>query len=243
MAPLFRIEPVEVARRQADSSSFLLHTDAGRMLTLVYRFWLVHGPDGITVVDTGLTAEEAARRGIAVERGLKEALAPYGLGPDDVGTLILTHLHWDHACAVDALPNATVWLQRAEADFFNDPLRTHPAIDRYFGRHDVIGDLLRSPRLNLVEGEAELPNGLRLVPLGGHTPGLQGVVLPTHEGRAVITSDAVPFNRNYSDDLPNGILQDLGQAITSLARLRALRPDVIFTGHDPIPELRTGTSS
>ena len=243
MAPLFRIEPVEVARRQADSSSFLLHTDAGRMLTLVYRFWLVHGPDGITVVDTGLTAEEAARRGIAVERGLKEALAPYGLGPDDVGTLILTHLHWDHACAVDALPNATVWLQRAEADFFNDPLRTHPAIDRYFGRHDVIGDLLRSPRLNLVEGEAELPNGLRLVPLGGHTPGLQGVVLPTHEGRAVITSDAVPFNRNYTDDLPNGILQDLGQAITSLARLRALRPDVIFTGHDPIPELRTGTSS
>lgn len=243
MAPLFRIEPVEVARRQADSSSFLLHTDAGRLLTLVYRFWLVHGPDGITVVDTGLTAEEAARRGIAVERGLKEALAPYGLGPDDVGTLILTHLHWDHACAVDALPNATVWLQRAEADFFNDPLRTHPAIDRYFGRHDVIGDLLRSPRLNLVEGESELPNGLRLVPLGGHTPGLQGVVLPTHEGRAVITSDAVPFNRNYTDDLPNGILQDLGQAITSLARLRALRPDVIFTGHDPIPELRTGTSS
>ncbi|MEP9347471.1 N-acyl homoserine lactonase family protein [Xanthobacter sp. KR7-225] len=240
MAALFRIEPVEVARRQADSASFLLHTDAGRPLTLVYRFWLVHGPDGITVVDTGLTTEEAARRGIAVEHGLKEALAPHGIGPDEVDTLILTHLHWDHACAVDALPNATVWLQRAEADFFNHPLRAHPAIDRYFGRHDVIRELLGAPRLKLVEGEAELPNGLRLVPLGGHTPGLQGVALPTEEGLAVITSDAVPFNRNYTDDLPNGILQDLGQAITSLKRLRALCPDVIYTGHDPIPRLRTG---
>lgn len=242
MAALFRVEPVEVARRQADSSSFLLHTDAGRMLTLVYRFWLVHGPDGITVVDTGLTAQEAARRGIQVECGLQEALAPYGIGPDDVGTLILTHLHWDHACAVDVLPNATVWLQRAEADFFNHPLRAHPAIDRYFGRHDVIRDLLGAPRLTLVAGETELPNGLRLVPLGGHTPGLQGIVLPTEDGRAVITSDAVPFNRNYTDDLPNGILQDLGQSIASLDRIRALRPDVIYTGHDPIPLLRTGES-
>ncbi|WP_370211264.1 N-acyl homoserine lactonase family protein [Roseovarius sp.] len=231
----FRIEPVEIARREADSSSFLLHTDPGKPITLVYRFWLIHGPDGVTVVDTGPDAGEALERGFPVERDMVAALVERGIDPAKVGTLILTHLHWDHAGAADLLPEATVWLQKREVAFFNDPVRAHSSIDRYFGRHEMIRDLLASPRLNLVDGDATLPNGLGIVPLGGHTPGLQGVAVSTEEGLSIIASDAVPFNRNYIDDLPNGIVHDLEQAIGSLERLRSLAPDFIYTGHDPEP--------
>lgn len=240
MSVRFHIEPVEISRREADTSSFLLHTDAGKPITLVYRFWLIHGADGVTVVDTGPDAGEAVERGFPLDCDMVTALVERGIDPANVRTLILTHLHWDHAGAADALPGATVWLQEREVAFFKEPVRAHRSVDRYFGRHKMIRDLLASPRLKLVDGEATLPNGLGIVLLDGHTPGLQGVTVSTEEGLSIIASDAIPFNRNYTDDLPNGIVYDLGQAIRSMQRLRSLAPDFIYTGHDPEPRFTPG---
>lgn len=110
MTAAVRVESVEVGRRCADSATFLLHVDAGREIEMAYRFWLLHGPGGIIAVDTGIDPDEAARRGITGIVPTERALAERGIDPANIGTLILTHLHWDHVSALDAFPAAEVWL-------------------------------------------------------------------------------------------------------------------------------------
>lgn len=233
LASFFEIEAVEVGRREADSSTFLLHTDIGTTIKLVYRFWLLRGPDGITIVDTGVEENEARKRGTHGITPITRALSERGVDPENVQNVILTHLHWDHASNISTFPNAKVWLQRAEAESFVAPLRKHPSIDCYFSNHKDIEALLSSPRARCVEGKVELSNGLGLIPLFGHTPGLQGVTVPTRNGLEVIASDAVPFARNLTDDLPNGIMYDLESSLGSIAHLRELAPAAIYPGHDP----------
>ncbi|WP_299655044.1 N-acyl homoserine lactonase family protein [uncultured Jannaschia sp.] len=237
MTAAVRVEPVEVGRRCADSATFLLHVEAGREIEMAYRFWLLHGPGGIIAVDTGIDPDEAARRGITGIVPTERALAERGIDPGNIGTLILTHLHWDHVSALDAFPAAEVWLHRDEAAFFADPIRAHPQIDRYFSHHDSLRRLLGSPRLRLVGGTAHIAAGVSLMPLPGHTPGHQGVVVTTAAGAEIIVADAAPFNRNILEEVPNGILYDLGASLTSLVRIRAEGPAAVLTGHDPVPRL------
>lgn len=100
LASFFEIEAVEVGRREADSSTFLLHTDIGTTIKLVYRFWLLRGPDGITIVDTGVEENEARKRGTHGITPITRALSERGVDPENVQNVILTHLHWDQGCSV-----------------------------------------------------------------------------------------------------------------------------------------------
>ena len=242
MSVLTEIQSIEVGRRTADSSTFLLHVDAGKPIELVYRFWLLHRSDGVIVVDTGIDRQEALRRGVPDPLDTTGALAACGLAPEDIRTVILTHLHWDHASAIQTFPNAEVYLQRDEADFFGDPLRSHSSIDRYYSHHPVLRRLLGSSRVRLVDGAAQIAPGIGVIPLPGHTPGHQGVTVQTAAGCEIIVADAAPFNRNYLQDLPNGILHDLGASIASLSLARAKAPVAVHTGHDPVSRLHLAGS-
>jgi glyoxylase-like metal-dependent hydrolase (beta-lactamase superfamily II) len=130
--------------------------------------------------------------------GLPGALSRLGVDPDAVDTVILTHLHFDHAGGatiaatgadpVPAFPAAEFVVQKMEwvtATHPNERTRASYLSENY-------EPLARAGRLRLVEGETEVAPGVFTMPLPGHTPGLQGVRIEGG-GRVVLyPSDLVP---------------------------------------------------
>lgn len=228
----YTVQPLEVGRRNADSALFLYLTDFGVEIEIAYRFWALRSADDVIVVDTGPPLEEAQRRGITQVREIDGALGEVGLKASDIRTIVLTHLHWDHAANAEKFPNAVYLAQRSEIDFFHSHSREHPAMNRFYSHQAYLGRLIDEGRIRPVDGDQAIAPGVQAIRVGGHTPGSQMLIVDTVEGTAVITGDAVPLHRNYLDNIPSGIVVNAVEAIAALERVRAIGPVAIYTGHD-----------
>lgn len=232
------IQTVEIGRRMADTATFLYLTEPGRAIEIAYRLWVLRGPAGVILVDTGPPLAEAHRRGITNVRELEGALAEAGVDPRSIRTIVLTHLHWDHASNASHFPNATFLAQQREIEFFGSHEREHPCMNRFYSHQDELGTLIASGRIHPIDGDTRIVEGVSAIRVGGHTPGSQMLVVNTDEGRAILTGDAIPLHRNYLENIPSGIVVDVREAIGALERVRASSPDAIYTGHDLAPCLR-----
>ena len=233
----WRVEPLELAHRTGHRAWFYYLSEESGPLEIAYRAWLLRRGDECILVDTGPPLEEAVRRGLRDTVRVDVALQALGVSTTQVTDVILTHLHWDHAASADLFPHATFHIQSSEIQFFRGQALEHPATSRFFSHQEMLTDLLNSGRVRSVEGDCLLRNGIRLVHVGGHTPGSQIVVVERADGLAVISGDVIPLNRNYTDFVPNGILVNVVDAIAALKTVRALAPVEIYTGHDLEPSL------
>lgn len=233
----FDVMAVRLAGRSADSSLFLHLTDIGTKIAIDYRLWILRSGDRTILVDTGPPVPEAKRRGITDIRSVTQALRDAGVEASEVDTILLTHFHWDHASNTSAFPIATFIAQKAEVDFFQNPIREHSCFDRFYSDHDELAALLHSGRVQSLQGDAILEDGIELLHVGGHTPGSQMIRVRTPQGWVVLTGDAIPLNRNFSEGVPSGITSNLIESVEALERVRKLQPVAIYTGHDPIEAL------
>src|SRR5216684_4477577 len=64
---------------------------------LDYFVWLIRGGGRDILVDTGFNAEEAKARSRTLTLNPVEALARFGVLAHDIGDVVVTHLHYDHA--------------------------------------------------------------------------------------------------------------------------------------------------
>lgn len=235
--PDWTIQPVDLARRSAHRAWFFYLSEESGSLEIAYRVWLLRSNGETILVDTGPPLDEGRRRGLYGIRTVDDALRAQGASVSQIDTVILTHLHWDHASSADRFSDAHFYVQRAEVDFFLGQAHDHPVTARFFSHREMLARLLATDRVHIVDGELQLREGIRLMRVGGHTPGTQIVVVDRPQGRAVIASDAVPLNRNYVDLVPNGILVNVVDAVAALRTIRSLEPARIFTGHDVVPSL------
>ncbi|MET4576896.1 N-acyl homoserine lactonase family protein [Ottowia thiooxydans] len=234
----WRVDVIELARRTAHRSWFFYLSEEQGVQEIAYRAWLLRNGTDCVLVDTGPPLDEAHRRGLRDVVRLDVALSRLGVGLGQIRDVVLTHLHWDHAASADLFPHARFYIQRKEIEFFRGPAHDHPVTARFFSHRKMLSELLESGRVEPVDGKHVLRDGLNLVQVGGHTPGSQIVAVRTSEGLAVITGDAIPLNRNYTDLIPNGILVSVPEAVAALRTVRALQPTEIYTGHDVEPNLR-----
>jgi len=178
----FVIHPLVVGINETDQGIMTYQKGYGKRIYLpIYVFYLEGGGQKI-LVDTGME-EFMVPPKAEEETGLKimefeEALATMNLKPEDVDIVIQTHLHNDHCENTYKCTNAKVYVQRAELDFFKEP---HPIDHRY------CSDLLDESEVVILEGDAEIVPGVRVVPTPGHTVGGQSVAVETDMGTAVIT--------------------------------------------------------
>lgn len=234
----FEVIAVRLAGRRADSSLFLHLTDMGKKLAIDYRLWVLRSGDRTVLVDTGPPLLEAARRGITDIRGVEHALREVGVEAVEVDTIVLTHLHWDHASNASAFPGATFIAQKAEVDFFYHPIRERSCFDRFYSDQGSLDELLGSGRVQSLRGDTVLEEGIELLHVGGHTPGSQMIRVRTPDGWVILAGDAIPLNRNFTEDIPSGITSNLVESAEVLERVRKLQPVALHTGHDPVEILR-----
>ncbi|MGR7993938.1 N-acyl homoserine lactonase family protein [Xanthobacter sp. ZOL 2024] len=207
-------------------------------MPLAYYVWAVVGPERTFVVDTGFTAEVAARRQRDFLRCPVEALRLVGIAPEEVTDVILTHLHYDHVGNFDRFPKATFHLHEAEMHYAVGRYMRYQKLRHSYEVEDVVG-MVRANyagRVRFYNGPAELAPGVDIQPAPGHSAGLQFVRVATRRGTVVLASDVSHFYENMEREKPYVTAFHVGGMLEGFDLLRAAAPspDHIIPGHDPL---------
>lgn len=151
------------------------------------------------------------------DQNVVSQLQKIGVRPEEIDIVVLTHLHWDHVGAVADFPNAEFIVSQKELRFALDPPAClHVSYEALqIGLEPLFLKVIQRIRTVEME-EKEIVEGIKIIPLPGHTPGLIGVVVDTEKGPHVIASDATPKYGNMEGDpnanlpyLMSGIFTDL----------------------------------
>jgi glyoxylase-like metal-dependent hydrolase (beta-lactamase superfamily II) len=129
---------------------------------------------------------------------LLENLAVIGIAPDDIGRVVLSHMHVDHIGGlvdgdVPVFPEAQILVAVAELGYWTQPGFPEQAPERQRKSAHVAQQMLAAYREKVstfVPGE-EIACGIRTVPLPGHTPGHSGFLLEDEGDALRIWGDIV----------------------------------------------------
>ena len=200
-----------------------------------YFVWVLRNSERTVLLDTGFKPDVSARRGRTYVRSPLEALNLAGIDAGDIGDIVLSHMHYDHAGTVDAFPMARVHVQEDELDFVTSQknLRTRGAFEV-----DDVNEMLRAlygGRVKLYNGSAQPWPGISMHLVGGHTPGSQVVRVHTKRGWVVLAADASHFYENMERGIPFRGTYDIDQGIAGFELMRAMAdsPPHVIPGHDP----------
>ncbi len=200
--------------------------------------WLIQGAGQVILVDTGLgdvdeIAEMQSRYGVdfvasrSSDQDLIAGLARFGVAPEDVDVVILTHLHFDHIGNNELFTNARFIVQKDELPQAVEPptfcMFYYP---EYRYKIDAIKD-----RLEIIDGDYEVDPAVRLVKIGGHTPGCMVVMVKTDVGTVCLTSDVMYNYKNLELNWPMGSFWDLPELMSGYDRLHR-EADIIVPEHD-----------
>ena len=192
----------------------------------VHGFVVLHQRLGAVLIDTGCGGPEQLLREYRVtNRAVAGALAEHGLHPADVRVVINTHLHFDHCGQIAVFPHARLLVQRRE-------------LERVRRESGAMLQWLESTgaRLELLEGDEAIADGLRVVATPGHTVGHQSVIAESEGNCALFVGDAA-FRRTVWT-APDAVVLAPGQADDvpvwrrSLDELRALGATEVYFCHD-----------
>lgn len=168
--------------------------------------YLVNTGSSLVLVDTGA----AACFGPTLGR-IGDNLRAAGYAPEQVDAVLLTHLHGDHACGLAAngqmaFPNATVHVDKADADYWlneaNATAAPKPAQELFEMARAAVAPYQAANRFRTFNGRdgAEPIPGVRALPAYGHTPGHSGYLFMSGKDSLllwgdIIHSHAVQFRR------------------------------------------------
>lgn len=184
------------------------------MRSLIYCL-LVESDYGPVLVDTGFGLQDYKNptmmmdgflKLIGVPRNVEETaihqVESLGYQQNDIGHIVLTHLHLDHAGGLRDFPDAQVHLFRGEIETAERPQgllergcdAAHWSHDPNWVFHErVSGEWFGFPRIDILEGNSP---PMHLVPLPGHTRGHCGVAVRTNHGWLFNCGDAAnPFHK------------------------------------------------
>jgi glyoxylase-like metal-dependent hydrolase (beta-lactamase superfamily II) len=210
-----------------------------RKLDIAMMIWLVQGNGRNILVDSGFYHERFFKDWQVRDfTKPSEALKRVGLKPEDITDVIISHMHWDHADGMDLFPNARIWIQKDELEYYAGEAwqskDTHGGIDE----EDVLTlvKLNTQGRVGMVQGDAqEIIPGVTCYTGGKHTYQSQYVGVQTAAGTVVLASDNMYLYENLERHAPIAATLDAASNLRAQDRMKqiATRPAFIVPGHDP----------
>ena len=121
-----------------------------------------------------------------------------GIAPEDIDFVLCTHMHVDHVGWntklkngqwVPTFPNAKYVFARRELEYWLEQSDT----DQMARTGDYVTDsvipILEAKQEIIVEGDHQIDDGLTLLPLPGHTPGMVGLYINSKDETAILCGD------------------------------------------------------
>jgi N-acyl homoserine lactone hydrolase len=222
--------------------------------------WAIEHPEGIILVDTGETARTsqpgyfprwhpyfilAVRTHVRPEQEIGPQLSTLGLSPADVRTIVMTHLHTDHAGGLHDFPKSQILVARAEynrAAGFKGRLNGYPS-NRWPAWFNPTSTSLTFMNMH-AEPFGPFEESLKvtragdvtIVPTPGHTPAHVSVVVQDGSDTIFLAGDASYTQGLMLQQRVDGVSPDEAVARETLRKVRNFvlqQPTVYVTAHDP----------
>ena len=221
--------------------AFHLGKSEETVYTNAFSFLLEDESGNFHIIDTGVRnpldinqdKPEFNRWLVPENKTLTSQLSRMGIKTDEIKTVLLTHLHYDHCSQAPIFKNARIAISRKElisvvAPYDKDMLNfTNYPRDIYSW---LVGDGWR--QVSLFEDMQEVLPGIRAMVLGGHTPGSTAFDVEGERERVIICGDFINRYENYEKRLPPGLLDSLSDWYTGLQKLEKIGGTIV-PSHDP----------
>lgn len=161
------------------------------------------------LIDTGLGWGLDSKSTYKDTSNLKTNLDIFGLTPDDITHVVLTHLHFDHAGGATYVDeNTSTKPTMAYANYFVQKVEWAYALQQVGkdqiqkGAHYDLDEFYRlaadEKLAFIVDSHFELLPGIELIRTGGHTPGHQIVKIQSEGDTAYILGDLLPSEEHLN---------------------------------------------
>jgi glyoxylase-like metal-dependent hydrolase (beta-lactamase superfamily II) len=219
-------------------SALVAGADTSRTLDIAMMFWLMRDGRGrVVLLDAGFYRQKFIYDWKPADyEQPSEVVAGFGVSPDSVTDIIVSHVHWDHLDGADLFPRARVWIQKAEFEYYvnADGFPAHAAIDTMDAA--MLAQLDQDGRVTRIDGDGqEIIPGITVYTGGRHTYASQYAGVRTKEGTVVLASDNVYLYENLAKHVPIAQTLDAASNLAAQDRMKRIAsgPHMIVPGHDP----------
>jgi N-acyl homoserine lactone hydrolase len=147
-----------------------------------------------------------------------------GTAPEEIETVILSHLHLDHAGNTHLFRHAEVYVHKKDYAYAKHLVDSspNPADHGAYVKADLD---IPADKLHFVDADTRFSDGIELISLPGHTPGILGLMVHLkNEGTLIFPSDALYTQENYGPPTKmSGIMYDSVAFRDSIEKIRALQ--------------------
>lgn len=173
-APAYSIDAIRYATiPNFPLASLIPGSPADQKIDIAMVVWLIRGGGHTILFDSGFHRQKYMDQFhptdfLSPDKAVQEA----GVDPASVTDIIISHAHWDHMDGIDLFPAATIWIQKAEYEYYTgaawQPGGRHGGIES-----EDVQELVRrniAGKARLVDGDdKEILPGIRAYTGARHT--------------------------------------------------------------------------
>lgn len=198
-------------------------------------FWLIKSHDGKNIlVDAGFIDSANLFKEYTRPDSMLKKL---NIEVSEISDIIVTHPHNDHIGGLILFPEARVWMQQDDYDYFIGPAWEENGYRTGFEKNDVenLLSISKQGRLKLIKGDnIEIMPGISVFTGSKHTFGNQYLRVNSGKNKILLASDAIWFYLNMEKELPVCVCMDTASYVKTIKRIKTLvaDPGLIIPGHD-----------
>ncbi|WP_367277240.1 N-acyl homoserine lactonase family protein, partial [Oceanispirochaeta sp.] len=220
----YTIKPINTGFATTSRSTYIFHHSTHKFYDVTGEqdlpvvVFLIEGNGHKILVDTGMSNTEIAHKyhhpGSSQPEGyaIYDQLEKMGVKCEEIDTVILTHLHWDHCYHLSRFTRAKFYVQSIEYEFAKNPI---PLYHKSYEDPSIgLTPQFEGIDFELLNGETSVLDGISVYLSPGHSIGHQTVVVNTTEGEFHLCGDLVFTYDNFKE------IPQIGYSITPPARFQ-----------------------